>query len=150
VINLRLLPRPEVPGYVQREMKNIFSGEFVDYLNVREIVKKLDIFREYASDMYQEGDINAAMAVLRPVIEAIIDNYTNLDDNDGLMRNFFAMVMDLYGDIVPNFRLDGERRRRMNQASGNGYMRGGMGPGARWSAISSARRRCASMSRRTC
>jgi len=80
--------------------------------------------------MYQEGDINSAMAVLRPVIEAIIDNYTNLDDNDGLMRNFFAMVMDLYGDIVPNFRLDGERRRRMNQAL-EWYMLGGMGPGAR-------------------
>ncbi len=116
VINLRLLPRPELPGFVEREMKNIFSEEFVDYLNVREIVKKLDIFREYSSDIYQEGDIGTAMVVLRPVIEAIIDNYTNLDDTDGLMRNFFATVMDLYGDILPNYRLEGERRRFMNQA----------------------------------
>jgi len=105
VINLRLLPRPEVPGYVQREMKNIFSGEFVDYLNVREIVKKLDIFREYASDMYQEGDINSAMAVLRPVIEAIIDNYTNLDDTDGLMRNFLPWSWTCSAISCPTFAL---------------------------------------------
>jgi hypothetical protein len=116
VINLRLLPGPELPGFIDREMKNIFSEEFVDYLNVREIVKKLDIFREYSSDIYQEGDTGTAMVVLRPVIEAIIDNYTNLDDTDGLMRNFFATVIDLYGDIIPTYRMEGERRRFMNQA----------------------------------
>ena len=116
VINLRLLPRNELPGFVEREMKNIFSEEFVDYLNVREIVKKLDIFREYASDIYQGGDIGTATVILNPVIDAIVDNYTNLDDTDGLMRNFFATVMDLYGDVIPNFRMEGERRRYMNQA----------------------------------
>lgn len=116
VINLRLLPRQELPGFIQREMKTIFSEELVDYINVREIVKKLDIFREYASDIYQEGDIGTAMVVLGPVVDAIVDHYTNLDDTDGLMRNFFATVMDLYGDIMPNYRLEGERRRYMNQA----------------------------------
>ena len=37
----------------------IFSGEQVDYLNVREIVRKLDIFREYAADLLERknGDI---------------------------------------------------------------------------------------------
>jgi SWIM zinc finger len=116
VINLRLLPRPELPDFVEREMKNIFSEEYVDYLNVREIVKKLDIFREYASDILQEGDTVTAMVVLSPVIDAIVDHYTSLDDTDGLLRNFFAAVLDLYGDIVPNYRLEGERRRSMNQA----------------------------------
>jgi hypothetical protein len=116
VINLRLLPRPELPGFVQREMQNIFSEEYVDYLNVREVVKKLDIFREYASDIFQAGDFNTAMVVLTQVIDAIVDNYTNLDDSDGLMRNFFTSVMDLYGDIIPAYRLEGERRRFMGQA----------------------------------
>jgi hypothetical protein len=116
VINLRLLPRPELPGFVQREMQNIFSEQFIDYLNVREIVKKLDIFREYASDIFQTGDSETAMVVLRPVIESIIENYTSLDDADGLMRNFFASVMDLYGDIIPDYRLEGERRGFMNNA----------------------------------
>ena len=51
VINLRLLPAEDLPGFVQREMGVIFSGEPVDYLNVREIVRKLDIFREYAADL---------------------------------------------------------------------------------------------------
>ncbi len=105
VVNLRLLPRKELHGFVEREMKNIFSDEFVDYLNVREIVKKLDIFREYASDIFKDGDVETAMVVLMPAIDAIIDNYTKLDDTDGLMRNFFASVMDLYGDIIPEYRL---------------------------------------------
>jgi hypothetical protein len=116
VINLRLLPRPELPDFVQREMQNIFSEEYIDYLNVREIVKKLDIFREYASDIFQAGDFDTAMVVLAPAIDAIVDNYTSLDDSDGLMRNFFASVMDLYGDIIPAYRLEGERRRVLNQA----------------------------------
>ncbi len=116
VINLRLLPRKELPAFVQGEMKNIFSEEYVDYLNVREIVKKLDIFREYASDIFRDGDFNTAMVVLAPVADAVIDNYTSLDDSDGLMRNFFASVMDLYGDIIPAFGLEGERRRHMGQA----------------------------------
>lgn len=116
VINLRLLPRPDLPGFLQHEMQNIFSEEYVDYLNVREVVKKLDIFREYASDIYQAGDFNTAMVVLIPAIDAIVDNYTNLDDSDGLMRNFFAAVMDLYGDVIPAYRLDGERRRYLSLA----------------------------------
>ena len=116
VVNLRLLPRKELPGFIDREMKNIFSDEFVDYLNVREIVKKLDIFREYASDIFKDGDLDTAIIVLKPAIEMIIDNYTKLDDSDGLMRNFFASVMDLYGDIIPEYRLDGDRRRLMGQA----------------------------------
>lgn len=116
VINLRLLPRPELPGFMQREMQDIFSEEYVDYLNVREIVKKLDIFREYASDIFQAGDTETSMVVLTPVADAIIDNYTSLDDSDGLMRNFFASVMDLYGDIIPAYRLEGERRRFMGRA----------------------------------
>jgi hypothetical protein len=116
VINLRLLPRSELPGFVQKEMENIFSEEYVDYLNVREIVKKLDIFREYASDIFQAGDMGTAMVVLVPVIEAAINNYTSLDDTDGLMRNFFSTVIDLYGDIIPAFRLEGERRRYLASA----------------------------------
>lgn len=118
VINLRLLPRPELPAFVQREMQNIFSEEYVDYLNVREIVKKLDIFREYASDIFQAGDFDTATVVLNPVVDAVIDNYTSLDDADGLMRNFFADVMSLYGDIIPAYRLEGERRRLMGKALG--------------------------------
>ncbi len=116
VINLRLLPRPELPVFVQREMQNIFSEEYVDYLNVREVVKKLDIFREYASDIFQAGDFDTSMVVLAPVIDSIVDNYTSLDDSDGLMRNFFASVIDLYGDMIPTYRLEGERRRLMSQA----------------------------------
>ncbi len=116
VINLRLLPRPELPGFVRQEMQNIFSEEYVDYLTVREIVKKLDIFREYASDIYQAGDFDTAIVVLEPVIDAAVDYYTSLDDSDGLMRNFFASVMDLYGDIIPTYRLEGERRRLMGKA----------------------------------
>lgn len=116
VINLRLLPREELPGFVEREMKNIFSEELVDYLNVREIVKKLDIFREYASDIFQAADAGTAMTVLVPVIDAVIDHYTSLDDVDGLMRNFFAALMDLYGDIIPAFKMEGDRRRYMANA----------------------------------
>jgi hypothetical protein len=116
VVNLRLLPRPELPGFVQREMQNIFSREYVDYMNVREIVKKLDIFREYASDIFRDGDMGTAMVVLMPVIDAIVENYTSLDDSDGLMRNFYASIMDLYGDIIPAYRLEGEKRRFMDQA----------------------------------
>ena len=116
VINLRLLPRAELPKFVQREMNNIFSGEYVDYLNVREVVKKLDIFREYASDIFDTGDPETAMTVLVPVIEAVIDGYTSLDDTDGLMRNFSAAVVDLYGNIIPAFRMEGERRRYLTAA----------------------------------
>jgi hypothetical protein len=116
VINLRLLPRPGLPAFVKREMQNIFSEEYVDYINVREIVKKLDIFREYASDIFRAGDHNTAMVVLSPVIDAIVENYTSLDDSDGLMRNFFGTVIDLYGDVIPAYRLEGERRRYINHA----------------------------------
>lgn len=116
VINLRLLPREDLPGFVQREMGSIFSEQFVDYLNVREIVKKLDIFREYAADLHASGDTETAKKVIVPVIQAVIDNYTKLDDTDGLMRNFFGSLMDLYGDIIPAYRMEGERRRLMTDA----------------------------------
>ncbi len=116
VVNLRLLPRSEVRGFVEREMGAIFSREYVDYLNVREIVKKLDIFREYSFDTLRAGDLEAAMDALVPVIEAVIENYTSLDDTDGLMRSFFAMAIDLFGDVVAAFRLDGERRSFLSRA----------------------------------
>ncbi len=41
VINLRLTPAPELTAFVGREIAAIFSEEYVDYLNVRVIVKKL-------------------------------------------------------------------------------------------------------------
>jgi hypothetical protein len=116
VVNLRLLPRAEVKGFVEREMRAIFSREYVDYLNVREMVKKLDIFREYSSDVFRSGDLAAAMDALVPVIEAVLENYTSLDDADGLMRNFFATAMDLFGDVAAAYRLDGERRGFLSRA----------------------------------
>jgi hypothetical protein len=116
VINLRLLPREELSGFVQREMDHIFSEQFVDYLNVREIVKKLDIFREYASDLHANGERDTATKIIVPVIESVINNYTSLDDTDGLMRNFFATLLDLYGDIIPAYRMEGERRRFLTTA----------------------------------
>ncbi|MDI6896129.1 SWIM zinc finger family protein [Methanocella conradii] len=116
VVSLRLLPRAEVKGFVEREMRAIFSREYVDYLNVREIVKRLDIFREYSSDVFRSGDFEAAMDALAPVIEAVVENYTSLDDADGLMRNFFATAMDLYGDVAAAYRLDGERRGFLSRA----------------------------------
>lgn len=111
VINLRLLPPEDLPGFVQREMGVIFSGEQADYLSVREIVRKLDIFREYAADLHERKNSDTAMKIIIPVIEAILNNYTNMDDSNGMMRNFFIEVMGQYGTLIPSYRMDGERRR---------------------------------------
>lgn len=116
VINLRLTPHEELASFVDREMKNIFSEEFVDYLNVREIAKKLDIFREYSSDLLSRGDADISLTVIKPVLDSVVYNYTKLDDVDGLMRNFFTSTMDLYGDIMASSRMAGERRRMLTQA----------------------------------
>lgn len=116
VINLRLTPPEKLPGFVDREMKSIFSGEFVDYLNVREIVKKLDIFREFAADLLARREHQVALTVIKPVVDAIVDNYTRLDDVDGLMSDFFADAMTVYGKILKNFNLEGDRRRLLNTA----------------------------------
>jgi hypothetical protein len=116
VINLRLLPAEDVPAFVRREMGMIFSGETVDYLNVRETVRKLDIFREYASDLQDRKNSDMAMKITIPIIEAIISNYTSMDDSSGIMHNFFKELMDLYGNIVPSYRLVGDRRRFLTRA----------------------------------
>lgn len=116
VINLRLTPAAELPAFMQQEIGNIFSDEYVDYLNVREIVKKLDIFREYASDLYRARDINTSLAVIMPVIEAVIENYTKLDDIDGLMNNFFDAALDALGAALSELRDEGRRRALLTQA----------------------------------
>ncbi len=116
VINLRLLPPEELPDFVQREMGVIFSGEQVDYLSVREIVRKLDIFREYAADLRERNNGESAMKIIIPVIETILNNYTNMDDSNGIMHNFFIEIMSLYGALIPSYRMDGERRKFLNGA----------------------------------
>lgn len=110
VINLRLTPIGELPDYIRREMAEIFSEEFVDYLNVREIVKKLDIFREYAADLFKEKNRDASMSVIEPVIDAITGNYTRLDDADGLMANFFGAALDMFGSLLSDTRDEGKLR----------------------------------------
>jgi hypothetical protein len=110
VINLRLTPAPELPAFVQREIGAIFSEEYVDYLNVREIVKKLEIFREYAFDLRRAKKIEAGTSVLEPVIDAVIENYTKLDDVDGLMKNFFGAALDTIGGTMLEMREEGRRR----------------------------------------
>lgn len=116
VINLRLTPAEELPEFIRKEMGAIFSEEYVDYLNVREIVKKLDIFREYASDLSKEKKIDTSLAVLEPVIDAIIGNYTRLDDADGLMANFFGAVMDLFGSLLSTIKDEGKLRILLTRA----------------------------------
>lgn len=116
VINLRLLPAEDLPGFVQREMGVIFSGEAVDFLSVREIVRKLDIFREYAVDLQERKNGDVAMKIIVPVIEAIINNYTRMDDSNGIMHNFFIELMSLYGGIIPSYRMVGDRRRLLIDA----------------------------------
>ena len=116
VINLRLTPRPELPAFVGREIGAIFSEEYVDYLNVREIVKKLEIFREYAMDLTRARDINTALTVLTPAIDAVIGNYTKLDDVDGLMRNFFAGSLDTLRGAMLEMRDEGRRRALLTRA----------------------------------
>jgi hypothetical protein len=110
VISLRLTPAPELPAYVDREIKSIFSEEYVDYLNVREVVKKLGIFREYALDLARGGDLNTALAVIVPVVDAAIENYTKLDDADGLMKNFFGGALDMLGNALARTADVGRRR----------------------------------------
>ena len=116
VIDLRLTPIPELPEYTRRQMAGIFSEEFVDYLNVREIVKKLDIFREYASDLSKEKKIDAGMSVIEPVIDAVIANYTRLDDADGLMANFFGAALDMFGSLITNIKDEGRVRTLLTKA----------------------------------
>jgi hypothetical protein len=116
VINLRLLPRPELPAFVGRELGTIFSESLAVRRGVREIVRKLDIFREYASDIHKEGDIRSSMVVLVPVIGAMVENYTRLDDQDGLMRNFFSSVLDLYGEVLSAYGIGTERLSFLGKA----------------------------------
>jgi hypothetical protein len=116
VINLRLTPAPELPAFVQREIGAIFSEEYVDYLNVREIVKKLEIFREYAFDLRRARDINTSLSVIVPVIDAVIDSYTKLDDVDGLMKNFFGAALDTIGGALLEMRDEGRRRGILTKA----------------------------------
>jgi hypothetical protein len=79
-------------------------------------VRKLDIFREYASDIYKDGDIKSSMVVLEPVIDAMVESYTRLDDQDSLMRNFFSSVLDLYGDVLSSYGPEAERRSFLGKA----------------------------------
>ena len=116
VITLRLTPVKELPAFVDREIKAIFSEEFVDYLNIREIVKKLDIFREYATDLFKDKKIDASLSVIRPVIDSIIENYTKLDDADGLMANFFGAVTDLFSRLISKIKDEGRLRMQLIQA----------------------------------
>jgi hypothetical protein len=117
VINLRLTPRSELPAFVEREIKSIFSEEFASYLNVREIVKKLDIFREYAADLTRARDVNTALSVIVPVIDAVITNYTKLDDVDGLMKNFFGAALDTLGSGMLEMRDEGRRRALLTRGT---------------------------------
>lgn len=121
VINLRLTPGPELPGFIDREMKAIFSQEYADYLNVREIVKRLDIFREYALDLARARDVSTALTVIVPVIDAVLANYTRLEDADGLMKNFFGGALDMFGNALAEVR-DVGRRRVMLTRSLDWYM----------------------------
>ena len=116
VINLRLTPAPELPAFVEREIKAIFTEEYADYLSVREIVKKLDIFREYAADLLQARDIKTALAVIVPVIDAVIENYTKLDDVDGLMKNFFGAALDTFRGAIIELRDEGRRHALLTRA----------------------------------
>ncbi len=116
VINLRLTPVGELPAFVDREIKEIFSEEFVDYLNIREIVKKLDIFREYATDLFKAKKIDASLSVIGPVIDSIIGNYTRVDDVDGLMANFCGAVIELYGSLISHIKDEGRLRIQLTQA----------------------------------
>jgi hypothetical protein len=116
VINLRLLPRPDLPAFVKGELDTIFSESLAVRRGVREIVRKLDIFREYASDIHKEGDIRSSMVVLETVIDAMVENYTRLDDRDSLMRNFFSSVLSLYGDVLSSYCNEAERRGSLGKA----------------------------------
>ncbi|MGA9141070.1 MAG: SWIM zinc finger family protein [Methanocella sp.] len=116
VINLRLTPAPELTAFVGREIAAIFSEEYVDYLNVRVIVKKLEIFREYAMDLSRARDLSTAITVLSPVIDAVIANYTKLDDVDDLMKNFFGAALDTFGATIAEMRDEGKRRALMTKA----------------------------------
>ena len=78
---------------------------------MREIVRKLDIFREYAADLKERKNGDMAMKIIIPLIEAIINHYTGMDDSNNIMHNFFIELMDLYGDIIPSYRMVGDRRR---------------------------------------
>ncbi len=116
VINLRLTPAPELAAFAEREVSAIFSEEYVDYLNVRGIVRKLEIFREYAMDLSRAHDLSTAITVLTPVIDAVIANYTKLDDVDDLMKNFFGGALDTFGRTITEMRDDGKRRALMTKA----------------------------------
>ncbi|OPY28182.1 MAG: hypothetical protein A4E28_01700 [Methanocella sp. PtaU1.Bin125] len=116
VINLRLTPAPELAGFAEREVGAIFSEEYVDYLNVRGIVRKLEIFHEYARDLSRARDLSTAITVLLPVIDAVIVNYTKLDDADGLMKNFFGGALDTFRDTLAEMRDEGKRRALMTKA----------------------------------
>jgi hypothetical protein len=116
VINLRLTPAPELPQFVLREIGEIFSGEYADYLSVREIVKKLDIFREYSADLLRARDFSTALAILVPVVDAVIENYTKLDDVDGLMRNFSGAALDTFRGALVEMRAEGRRRSLLTKA----------------------------------
>jgi hypothetical protein len=116
VINLRLTPEPELPAFAEREIKAIFSGEYADYPGVREIVKKLDIFREYAADLLQAREIKTALSVIVPVVDAVIGNYTKLDDVDSLMKNFFGAALDTFRGAVVETRDEGRRRALLTRA----------------------------------
>ncbi len=121
VINLRLMPRAELPEFLDRELGAVFSEEYADYLNVREIVKKLEIFREYAADLLRSGDAGTAMSVIAPVIDAVIAGYTKLDDADGLMRNFFGAALETLGDAFLKTK-DESRRRSLLTGAVDWYM----------------------------
>lgn len=97
VINLRLTPEPALPAFIEGELRSVFSVEYADYLNVREIARKLEIFREYAADLLRVREIKTAVSVIVPVIDTVIEHYAKLDDVDGLMKNFFGGALDTFG-----------------------------------------------------
>jgi hypothetical protein len=82
---------------------------------VREITKKLDIFREYAADLQRAGDSRAALSVIVPVIEAVVENYTKVDDADRLLAHFFEAALDLHATLLAS-EGTGTRRKLLTTA----------------------------------
>jgi len=116
VINLRLTPVGDLPAFASRELHDIFSDETVDYLSIREIVKKLEIFREYAADLFRSGRSEPGMSVIDPVIEAVIANYTKVDDADRLVLNFFIVALELFGSMLTGISDEGKLRSLLTRA----------------------------------
>ncbi|MCD1295480.1 hypothetical protein CUJ83_10765 [Methanocella sp. CWC-04] len=100
IVNTRLMSVRDLSGSIRQELDNIFSGDEHEHPDVSEILKRLDVFRQYSSELLDDGYISRAVSVISPVIDGVISHYGSIEDYAGDLRNFLALALGTYGKAM--------------------------------------------------